>query len=355
MTLLLPDLSEFQPDADLAGIKGMNGGAVILRACYGTSHPDAAFARHRAAAASLGYQFTGLYQYLVAGQDAVEQAREFIRLAGRLAPHEVAILDLEEGDGDQAPRAAQWAALVDGTLGGTSWLYSGLSFAQDHGLGPVFAGPRHTWVAAYGDTEPDLGHTLWQSTDGTNGSHITAWPGAGRCDTNVYRGTLAQLAALTRGGTPAVPAKPATPAPRTWTAEGQLALHDLAAAHLFSDSATVLALTARNSPGAVYAPDLARYIDTVFAADCARCPAGITWHYPGKSGQATPWLTRGQDSLATLAAQLGTAPSAILQVTADIAAGGKLQPLAAGYINQVFAGSALRVPAGTVLYYGPQG
>jgi hypothetical protein len=30
MTLLLPDFSEFQPGADLAGVKRMNGGAAIL-------------------------------------------------------------------------------------------------------------------------------------------------------------------------------------------------------------------------------------------------------------------------------------------------------------------------------------
>lgn len=200
MTLLLPDLAEFQPNADLAGIKRMNGGAIILRVAYGASHPDRVFARYRAEAGALGYQFCGLYQYLVAGQDVITQARAFLKLTGKLAPHEVAILDLEEGAGDQAPRAAQWAALVDGTLGGTSWLYSGLDFAQEHGLGPVFAGPRHTWVAAYGDTEPALGHSLWQSTNGTVGANRTNWPGAGFCDSNLYHGTLAQLAGLIQRG-----------------------------------------------------------------------------------------------------------------------------------------------------------
>src|SRR5947208_6939584 len=160
MTLLLPDISEFQPGADLAGVKRLNGGAVILRVAYGTSHPDAAFARHRQAAAALGYSYTGLYQYLVAGQDAVAQAREFVRLVGRLGPHEVAILDLEEGAGNQAPRASQWATLVDGTLGGVSWLYSGLAFAEEHGLAPVFAGKRHRWVAGEGSGEPSIGRTM---------------------------------------------------------------------------------------------------------------------------------------------------------------------------------------------------
>jgi GH25 family lysozyme M1 (1,4-beta-N-acetylmuramidase) len=205
--LLLPDLSEFQPGADLEAVKDMNGGAVILRACYGAAHPDAAFARYRASAASLGFSFTGIYQYLAAGQDAAEQAAAFCKLAGKLAPHEVPILDLEEGSGSQAVRAAVWLTRVDAALGlapgpvqQRSWVYSGLDFAQTHGLVPVFDGPRHTWVAAYGPAEPKLGHTLWQCTDGTSGIHVTDWPGAGRCDTNVFNGTLAQLCA--RAGLP---------------------------------------------------------------------------------------------------------------------------------------------------------
>ena len=279
--LLLPDVSEFQPSADLAGIKKLNGGAVILRAAYGAFHPDTAFARHRQAAAELGYGFCGLYHYLVAGQDAAAQARAFISLAGHLAPHEVAILDLEEGDGDQSGRAAMWARIVDGTLGGTSWLYSGLSFARDHGLAPIFNGPRHTWVAAYGNTEPGLPHTLWQCTDGRVGSNITSWPGAGRCDTSLYRGTLDRLAALTRAGTPK--AAVAAAGPREWTTAGQGSLAALAQAHGTEPSA-ILRLTAEHSPGSVFDPATARYLNGIFAGTAdprAPMPAGLKLWLPG--------------------------------------------------------------------------
>jgi len=205
MTLLLPDISEFQPSADLGGIKKLNGGAIILRACYGTSHPDATFAPHRATAAKLGYSFVGCYQYLTAAQDPAAQAHKFVQMVGHLGPHEVPALDLEEGIGNQSARAAAWFSVVDDAFGLTplplnkrSWLYSGEAFAQGHGLGPVFAGARHTWVAAYRGTEPTIGHTLWQSTNGLVGANITSWPGAGKCDTNVYHGTLPQLADLIR-------------------------------------------------------------------------------------------------------------------------------------------------------------
>lgn len=205
MTLLLPDVSEFQPGADLVGVKKLNGGAVVLRVAYGTSHPDATFAPHRATAAKLGYGFVGCYHYLTAAQDAATQAHVFVRLVGKLAPHEVPILDLEEGDGDQSHRAAAWFGVVDEAFGLSplplnkrSWLYSGENFAQDHRLGPVFDGARHTWVAAYRGTEPVLGHTLWQSTNGLVGSHVTKWPGCGNCDTNLFHGALPQLADLIR-------------------------------------------------------------------------------------------------------------------------------------------------------------
>jgi Glycosyl hydrolases family 25 len=206
---LLPDLSEFQPDADMAGIAKQNGGAAIIRACYGGAHPDKVFAKFRKAAA--GYRFLGLYQYLVAGQDVIAQARAFCSIAGHLAAYEVPIVDVEEGAGSQYQRAIDWCGHVDRQLGKRSWVYSGVAFAEAHGLASIFASSRHTWVAAYSQAEPSLAHTLWQCTDGKTGSHITSWPGAGKCDTSLYHGSLAQLAALI---TPPVPRPPRPKEPR---------------------------------------------------------------------------------------------------------------------------------------------
>lgn len=209
--LLLPDFSEFEPGALMSGVRTANGGAAVIRACYGAGHPDRVFTRLRTAAAD--FAWLGIYQYLVAGQDATAQAAAFAKLVGKLAPHEIPILDLEEGEGDQFGRAAAWLGETDAALGlmgrplpQRSWLYSGLNFAETHGLAPIFKGPRRTWVAAYGPNEPTLGHSLWQCSDGDTGPHITDWPGAGRCDTSLYHGTLAELAATTGRVPPA--AKP---------------------------------------------------------------------------------------------------------------------------------------------------
>jgi len=114
----------------------------------------------------------------------------------------VFILDLEEGSGDQAPRAMAWHNTVDtfyglndNPLNERSWLYSYTSFVTSHNLAVIFASNRHTWIAAYQNSPPAIGHTLWQSTDGQNGSNITNWPGCGRCDTSQHNGNLDTLSA----------------------------------------------------------------------------------------------------------------------------------------------------------------
>lgn len=230
MTVLLPDVSEFQSGSsapDWAGIKKMNGGAGIIRAGYGNSHLDHTFAANYTEMKRLRYPFIGIYQYLRGGQDVASQANAFCNWVGppqAVWPGTVFICDLEEGGGDQAARALRWHGIIDGYYGllkygldRRSWLYSYTSFAAEHNLGGIFASQRHTWIAAYSSTEPRIGHTLWQSTDGQAGSHITNWPGCGRCDTSVYNGTLDALAATgwqAPGTQPPAPKPPAAAAPR---------------------------------------------------------------------------------------------------------------------------------------------
>jgi len=266
--ILLPDLSQFQPSADMAGIKHVNGGAAIIRACYGMSHPDHVFTRLRHDARTAGFAFLGLYQYLAADQGVITQASTFCDIIGVLSPHEVPILDLEEGTGNQATRAAEWLALVESRTGKTPWLYSGLDYAETHGLAPVFNGPQiHTWVAAYGQTEPSLGHTLLQCTDGKVGAHITDWPGAGRCDTSVYHGTLAQLAALIAPKPkPKAPGAPVLPHQRTHVTAGRLSLAGLAA-KFDTKPMRILHLTCDHFGG--FPPEVAAWGNAVLSGDVA--------------------------------------------------------------------------------------
>lgn len=285
MTILVPDVSEFQSGnsaPDWAGIKAKNGGAGIIRVGYGDAHLDKMFLSNYTMMKSNGFKFLGLYQYLRGGQDPNAQANAFCNWVGptsAVAPGTVFILDLEEGDGDQSGRALAWHKFVDDFYGLSarplnerSWLYSYTSFVASHNLGSIFASQRHTWVAAYQSTEPALGHTLWQSTDGSQGSNITSWPGCGRCDTSVHNGTLATLSA---DAWPGVPAAPDVQWHGEFITAGMLSFDDLCSTVLHYPTNTVLRMTAVHY--GTFEPVLAAYINDVMTGNeppTAKVPKG---------------------------------------------------------------------------------
>jgi GH25 family lysozyme M1 (1,4-beta-N-acetylmuramidase) len=205
--LHLPDVSEFQPDVDWAKVVAKNGGAAIIRALYGTSHVDNLWIKgRRDAAHNAGVKVLGIYHYLTKDQDPVAQAEVFVRTVGTLRRGEFAVLDLEEGSGDQSGRAKQWFKYVDARLTYPgyrgAWLYSGDSFLASELNEFLTSSHRNIWVADYG-AKPGVRHVLWQHTDGTHAVppdwHQQGWPGIGRCDCSVFEGTLPQLAAVVHG------------------------------------------------------------------------------------------------------------------------------------------------------------
>lgn len=206
-TTLVPDISEFQPNIhDAVVLKWTR--AVIIRAMYGSTHDDKAWygGARRDQLHSGGALMVGIYQYLVAGQSAVVQARALLDLVGSLRPGEKLICDLEEGSGSQAGRWQAWAKTIRDATGEQPWLYSGLDFAASAGLAP-------DWVAAYQRSEPRTPHphVLWQFSDRYQ------VPGVGPCDASLFHGSAEELAALAyqpaHTVTPAPPAKPATVSP----------------------------------------------------------------------------------------------------------------------------------------------
>jgi hypothetical protein len=154
------------------------------------------------------FQWALLYQYLRQDQDANAQAQAFCNWigSGQLKPWMRPCLDLEEGSDDQSSRAGAWFSYVDKFFGlaglplsKRSWLYTGDSFGQAHGLIGICNSARHTWVAKYSSTPPALPHSLWQSTDGISGTNITSWSGCGKIDTSITSLTLSQLIAASTG------------------------------------------------------------------------------------------------------------------------------------------------------------
>lgn len=204
----LADVSEFQPDiADATYLSWSK--AVVIRAMYGDAHDDGAWygGARRSALHTGGAQFVGIYQYLVADQDAAAQARALSALVGPLQRGEVLICDLEEGSGNQKARLSAWYNAViayyksffDQDVSKALWTYSGLLFAQNAGISPV------DWVADYTSTEPSTPHRMWQFS-----SSYTV-PGVGTCDCSKFSGTISQLSALGYGG-----AKPSAWSPTDW-------------------------------------------------------------------------------------------------------------------------------------------
>jgi hypothetical protein len=182
--VLLSDISEFQPDvADATYLRWSK--AIVTRAMYGT-RTDAAWygGQRRADLHAGGARFYGIYQYVRSDEDAGAQARALADLLGGMRPGERIIGDIEEGSGSQQARWVEWADTINSELKFPPWDYSGLSFAQSHGLQPV------DWVASYGAAEPGPVHKLWQF------SATYPVPGVGTADCSVFHGTIDQLAAL---------------------------------------------------------------------------------------------------------------------------------------------------------------
>jgi len=191
ISIVLPDVSEFQGKIDWAKLVAAAYPAVIIRMHNGRRADEYATA-NRAGAKAAGAYLRGLYQYLVKDRDAATQANEFCDLIGTLEPGEWPICDLEEGDGDQSGRLEAWMAVVARRLGGVDWAYSGEYFWQSHNLAAARLPSSRTWIAAYGGTEPTaVPHELWQYTD------TRSFPGiASACDASIFHGTAADLAAL---------------------------------------------------------------------------------------------------------------------------------------------------------------
>jgi GH25 family lysozyme M1 (1,4-beta-N-acetylmuramidase) len=200
--VLLSDVSAWQANiADAAYLRWSR--AVAVRAMYGTTVDRAWYGgARRDNLHAGGALFIGIYQYLVAGQDAGAQARALVNLVANLRQGEKLVCDIEEGPADQqAARWQEWSAVITGAYGPAAdpWLYAGLNFAAAAGLSPQ-------WLAAYRAAEPPGSQLLWQF------SSSYPVPGVGTADCSLFHGTIDELAALGWQGTPVSP-----PPPADWT------------------------------------------------------------------------------------------------------------------------------------------
>jgi GH25 family lysozyme M1 (1,4-beta-N-acetylmuramidase) len=204
--ITLADISEFQTSIDADAYIAGGHRALICRVHNGY-RADHMMPARGVYLRGKPFEALGWYQYLASGRDAATQAREFCATVGALRQNEFAVLDLEEGPGDQIPRAEAWFAVVDQWAGFQASLYSGASFLRTQLGGPARWGQRPLWIASYpGSYQPvpalePAGADWWQYTDRAR------FPGlAGGVDGSIYHGTATQFLQVVRLG--AAPPEP---------------------------------------------------------------------------------------------------------------------------------------------------
>ena len=202
----LADCSEFQENIDAPAYIAGGHHSLIVRAHNGW-RPDHKWPGRRDYLRGQPFTSLGWYQYLEDGIDAAKQARDFIAAVGTLRANEYAILDHEEGAGNQINRANAWFAIVDAWAGFPATLYAGLSFCRDHLGGWERWAGRPRWLAAYQAAEPRDAHELWQNTDRAR------FPGLnGPVDGNIFHGSDLELLKTMRPGAAPAPASSPTAA-----------------------------------------------------------------------------------------------------------------------------------------------
>lgn len=220
-----PDCSHHQGDVDMQAVRRAGHSFVGIKVSEGTGYRDAQFDRNRGHAVAAGL-IRLLYHFCRPGpraglDDAVAEARWFVRCIGTLQVGEVVVADVEDdrGKGDLSAWTLTFLAEVDrltGRAGGSpdddAILYTYAPYARAHlRLRPTELGARKLWLAAYSNSPsvpaPWKQWTFWQHT--SSGS----CPGiSGRCDLNRFDGPYSALQAIA-GMTPTDPVPRPAPTP----------------------------------------------------------------------------------------------------------------------------------------------
>src|SRR5947208_12702565 len=126
----LADISEYQDSIDAPTYINAGHTCLIVRANTGY-RPDKKWTARRDYLRLFDFDALGFYQYLVKDRPAVDQAHDFINTVGDLRPNEFAIVDSEEGSGDQTERIEAWFSVVDAHYGRPGTLYASESWFNE--------------------------------------------------------------------------------------------------------------------------------------------------------------------------------------------------------------------------------
>jgi lysozyme len=196
------DLSHHNQTVDLSMAAADGVQAVIHKATQGSGFSDPAYVARRSAAKDAGLLW-GAYHFAT-GADPVAQARFFLKVTSP-APGELMVLDLETNQTNPnntmtLDQARTFIGTIQDATGITPGLYGGAYLKEQ--LGGSFDEKLQScwlWWSQYGPAPlipPNWSNwTLWQYTDGHNGSPPHAVDGVGPCDRDQYRWAVEDLRA----------------------------------------------------------------------------------------------------------------------------------------------------------------
>jgi len=195
------DLSHFNQHPDFAQAKGDGILGVMHKSTQGTRFFDPTYVAHRDAAVAAGMLW-GAYHFGT-GADGVEQADFFLDKV-QPGPDVLLVLDFEanpQGPSMTLEEARAFVTHVQSVTGRFPGLYAGAFLKEMLGThkDPVLANCWF-WLSQFGPTAvvpPNWPTwTMWQYTDGANGSEPHAVAGIGRCDRDKFNGAKADLRQL---------------------------------------------------------------------------------------------------------------------------------------------------------------
>lgn len=209
-TLAGIDVSYYQGTIDWDRVANAGVEYAFIRVSDGLTKVDSKFNRNWAEARRVGVR-RSVYQFFRPHHDPIAQANLLLDRMGPLEPGDLPpVIDVEKDSGMStsavAARVQQWVDHVETQLGVRPIIYSGPYFWRDQVGSPSWAVDYPLWVAHYTTgcpltPEPWPTWTFHQYTDRGRVDGIS-----GNVDRNFFNGTLADLDALTVGGSgPGIP------------------------------------------------------------------------------------------------------------------------------------------------------
>jgi len=231
-----PDVSHWKPITSWKALLGTGASFLGMKATEGNKTLDSTLRQHRDSFRASPL-LLGIYYHFARSGDPTAQAERLLAAVGDLRHNERLCLDLEVVP-VMEPREGSTLSAAN-----LLWIHDFVTTLRDEypdrpvliytsrRIWRMLDDPQwieatkelHLWVPRYNTVEPRLprpwdgpdilegaGWTFWQWTDGEAPAPLRT-PGIGRCDMNVFRGTVAELKAYAQPVDPVKPSERNTP------------------------------------------------------------------------------------------------------------------------------------------------